>query len=152
MEQGTGNAGPGFRQIKAWQKADELASAVFRLSSLVPDRHRWFSIQLLRAAVSVPANIAEGHGRGTLPEYVRFLEIATGSLNEVEYYLHFARNNGLVETQEVEPVESLRSDAGRLLFRLTQSLRTRAKGGASWQRGLMRDEQVEYDYAGAGES
>ncbi|MBI1886687.1 MAG: four helix bundle protein [Chloroflexi bacterium] len=92
----------GFRRLKAWQRADDLACAVFAAVSLIPARHRWLGEQLARAAVSVPANIAEGYSRGSLKDYLRFLDIARGSLAEVEYYLHFLRKNGIIDDLQLD--------------------------------------------------
>ncbi len=80
-----GEEGRGFRKLVAWQKADVLASSVFQAihRSQSPP---WLVSQVTRAAVSVPANIAEGYARGALRDYLRFLDIAHGSLAEVEYY------------------------------------------------------------------
>jgi four helix bundle protein len=142
MEQGTGNQERGFRRLVAWQKADDLASAVFSVAQMLPLQHRWLRDQAARAAVSVPANISEGYGRGSLRDYLRFLDIARGSLAELEYYLHFLRRNGLIE--KLIAAEALRAETGRLLFGLTQSLREKLKAEGPWQRGTLREEQPEY--------
>ena len=144
MEQGTGNQEQGFRRLVAWQKADDLASAVFSVAQMLPLQHRWLRDQAARAAVSVPANIAEGYGRGSLRDYLRFLDIARGSLAELEYYLHFLRRNGLIEAEKLIAAEALRAETGRLLFGLTQSLREKLKAEGPWQRGTLREEQPEY--------
>ena len=134
MEQETRNKEQGFRRLIAWQKADDLASAVFSVARLLPLQHRWLRDQAARAAVSVPANIPEGYGRGSLRDYLRFLDIARGSLAELEYYLHFLRRNGLVEAEKLVAAEALRAETGRLLFGLTQSLRIKVREDGPWQR------------------
>ena len=144
MEQGTRNKEQGFRRLVAWQKADDLASAVFSVMRLLPLQHRWLKDQIARAAVSVPANVAEGYGRGSLRDYLRFFDIARGSLAELEYYLHFLRRNGLIEAERLVQVEALRTETGSLLFGLTQSLRRKVREDGPWQRGIVREEAMDY--------
>ncbi len=122
--------GAGFMKLNAWKRADDLASAVFRVAQQIPSQHRWLSSQITRAAVSVPANIAEGYGRGSIGDYTRFLDIARGSLSEVEYYIHFLRREGLAGETDLKQLALLRAETGRLLYGLWQSLKT--KSNASW--------------------
>jgi len=137
MEQGTRNTEiQGFRQLRAWVKADELASLVFRAVKGFPLEHRWLALQMARAAVSVPANIAEGYGRGSLADYLRFLDIARGSLAEVEYYIHFIAKEELRPLEQIKQLELARADTGKLLHGLWQSLKKKAPG--TWDHaGLM---------------
>ena len=149
MEQGTGNRGAtaraeGFRGLVAWQKADELASAVFRAMSRLAAKDRWLAVQAMRAAVSVPANIAEGYGRGSLGDYLRFLDVARGSLAELEYYLHFMEREGLIGPGDAAPLRRLREETGKLLHGLWKSLKQKARDGG-WDHGTaVRDEQAVY--------
>jgi len=143
-EQGTRNTQQGFRRLRAWQKADDLACAVFQAVKRFHPEHVWLRSQICRAAVSVPANMAEGYTRGALRDYLRFLDIARGSLAEVEYYIHFLRRNTVLPAEELARLETLREEAGRLLFALTQSLREKDRDGGPWQRGTLREEQLEY--------
>ena len=144
MEQGTRNKEQGLRALVAWQEADELASAVYRSLDKTPDRHRWLTGQVLRAAVSVPANIADGYGRGSLGDYLRFLDIARGSLAELEYYVHFLQREGLVPGPEAARLSTMREEAGRVLHGLWKSLKQKARQGG-WDRGgFVRDEQEIY--------
>ena len=145
MEQGTGNKDHGFRKLLAWQAADDLASEIFRLTeNELSPRHRWLGLQIVRAAFSASANIAEGYGRSSLGDYLRFLEIAGGSLNEVENALHFIRRNGICSHESIAEAEQLRWKSGNLLFGLARSLRSKLKNHEDWQRGLIKEQAGEY--------
>lgn len=148
MEQGPGNKEQGFRRLTAWQRADDLACETFRIASLIPPDHRWLRSQVSRAAVSVPANIAEGYSRGGLKEYARFLDIARGSLGELEYYIHFLRRNHIIDDESMGALDSLRAETARLLFGLIQSLRQKIGEGGEWQRGRVGEDSLSYLVSG----
>lgn len=77
-----------YRDLKVWQEAMNLAEECYRLTKLFPDSEMYgMTSQIRRAAVSVPANIAEGYGREYRQEYIQFLRIAKGSLKELETHL-----------------------------------------------------------------
>src|SRR6516162_4138492 len=77
-----------FRDLRVWQKAHEFVLAVYRYSESFPEREKYgLAHQLRRAAVSIPANIAEGFGKRSPAEKARFLNIAEGSVEECRYYL-----------------------------------------------------------------
>ena len=144
-EQGTRNKEqegirPGFWKLRAFQKADDLASEVHGLFRQLPSRDNWFRSQILRAGLSVPTNIAEGCGPGTAADRVRFFEIAARSLNEVEYLLHFAARNDILPHADMTAARALRGETARLLFRLIESVRAKARSPEGWQRGMVRDE------------
>jgi four helix bundle protein len=140
-EEGSGKRG--FRRLFAWQKADEPASAVFQELNK-PRVPSWLVDQTARSAVSVPANIAEGYARGSLKDYLRFLDIAHGSLAELEYYVHFMVTNKLLDPPAHEKLSQLSWEAGNLLFALIRSLRQKLKEG-TWDRtGLSEEPDVEY--------
>ncbi|HEU0075239.1 MAG TPA: four helix bundle protein [Dehalococcoidia bacterium] len=122
--------GQGFKKLRAWELADDLASAVFQAAQQLPQQHRWLASQISRAAVSVPANIAEGYGRGSLGDYLRFLDIARGSLSEVEYYIHFLAKEDLIDETTDRELSLLQAESGRLLFGLWRSLK--AKSSETW--------------------
>jgi four helix bundle protein len=145
MEQGTRNREEhGFKQLKAWERADELASLVFRSVRKFSVQDRWLASQLGRAAISVPANIAEGYGRGALGDYLRFLDIARGSLAEVEYYIHFVDKERLLSVEEVKALTDLRAETGRLLHGLWQSLKNKAPGSWDHTGAMVRELREEY--------
>ena len=80
-----------YKKIKAWGLADDLAVEIYRITVLFPDGEKYaLTSQLRRAAYSVPSNIAEGAGRRTTKDFIRFLDISMGSANEVEYFCHLA--------------------------------------------------------------
>jgi four helix bundle protein len=134
----------GYKKLRTWQKADDLACAVFTEMAGPPQKPRWLVSQVTRAAVSVPANIAEGNSRGSLGDYLRFLDIALGSLGELEYYLHFMRRNALLTNGAADRLDALQSETGRLLVGLSKSLKAKAREG-SWDRGrTIREEAGTY--------
>ena len=82
-----------FRDLKVWQKAHNVVLAVYRASAEFPAAERFgLTSQLRRAAVSIPANIAEGCVRSSDADFARFLHISLGSASEVDYYLLLARD------------------------------------------------------------
>ena len=79
------------RDLVVWHKAMDVAVHVYRLTDRFPRNEMYrLTSQLTRAAASVPANIAEGNGRGSRRDYAHFLSIAKGSLNETETFLFLA--------------------------------------------------------------
>ncbi len=88
--------GQNFRNIIAWQKADDLVVEIYHATQKYFPRHELFALtqQLHRTAISVAANIAEGAAKRTTAEYRAYLDNASGSLNEVEYYIHLSRRLG----------------------------------------------------------
>lgn len=117
------NEAKGFRQLTVWQKAYELTLEVYRLSKKFPKEEIYGLVsQLQRAAVSVPANIAEGYERNHRKEYLQFLFIAKGSLGEVETYLLLAKDLGYLSNSDYLTVDEKRKDTSRLLQGLIKSL------------------------------
>ena len=91
-----------FRDLVVWQKAHEFVLAAYRLTESFPDREKFgLSHQLRRAAVSIPANIAEGFGKRSQAEKARFLNIKEGSLEECRYYLILTDDLGYGETDSL---------------------------------------------------
>ncbi|MCB1641486.1 MAG: four helix bundle protein [Xanthomonadales bacterium] len=115
-------AASSFRDLIAWQKAMTIAEVVYRLTRTWsrPDQFG-LGAQLHRAAVSVPANIAEGFERRSTREYLRFLAIACGSLAECETHLLLAMRIGLQGAEREELVEQVR-EVGRILRGIERSL------------------------------
>ena len=140
-------AGRGFQQLRAWQKAHELPLLVFRSSQIFRAGNRSLADQFVRCAVSVPANIAEGYNRGSLREYIQFLNIARGSLAETEYYVIFAEDAGLLSADQIAALGALVDDVGNLLLGLLRALQNK-QGGKNTR--MVREEGL--SYAADGES
>jgi len=114
---------PELARLDAWRLSDDLALEVFNLTRHLPTDLRWLGVQALRAATSVPANIAEGYSRTSKREFLQFLSIARGSLTELEYYLHFLRRSETIDQQVYDSLTELRRRVGQTLFGLMRSIR-----------------------------
>jgi len=90
-----------YRDLIAWQKAMLLAKAIYRTTAAMPGDERFgLTMQMRRAAVSVPSNIAEGHARQSRADYIRFLKIARGSLAELGTQLELACGLEMLQLQD----------------------------------------------------
>jgi four helix bundle protein len=112
-----------YRDLKVWQEAMNLAEECYRLSKLFPSLEMYgMTSQIRRAAVSVPANIAEGYGREHRQEYIHFLQIAQGSLKELETHLILSGRVGLTVYTDIDPILQQCDMIGRMLRALIRSL------------------------------
>lgn len=112
-----------YRDLEVWQVAMDLVVACYKISSGFPTDERFgLTSQLRRATVSVPANIAEGHGRSATKAFLNYLSIASGSLKESETHLLIAVRLGYATDSDVAPVLELSSRVGRMLTGLRRSL------------------------------
>jgi len=106
-----------YKELKVWQKADELALAIYRLTKNYPkDEIYGITSQLRRAALSVPTNIVEGYARKGDKELARFVNIAIGSLAETEYLLDFSHRLGYISGKDFLAIDTLREEVGKLLW------------------------------------
>ncbi len=117
-----------FRALKVWQRSHALVLELYRLSEALPSQERFgLASQLRRAAVSVPANIAEGSKRRTPQDYARFLNLAEASLAETEYLLLLCRDLGYLAGDVTEPRLAEASEISRMLY----ALRDKVERGGS---------------------
>ena len=112
-----------FKNLLVWQKSMDLVEIIYKLVRLLPkDEQFELSSQMRRAAVSIPSNIAEGQGRKTDREFIRFLSIARGSRAELETQLLVANRLNYFSLEQIAPALSLCSEIGKMLFSLSESL------------------------------
>ena len=112
-----------YRDLDVWRKGMDFATAVYRLTKLMPKTEEYrLTSQVLRAAASVPANIAEGHVRGSRKEYAQFISIARGSLAEAETLLMLVVRAELLRSETVDDTLSLADKLGRQLNVLRRRL------------------------------
>lgn len=105
-----------YRQLKVWHAAMDLAVETYRITRLLPKEERYaLSDQIRRAAVSVPSNIAEGAGRKSTRDYVHFLKIAYGSLNELETQLILCCRLNYLDDTIIQNAMQLSSEVGKML-------------------------------------
>ena len=110
-----------FTQLNVWMRAHQVTLGVYRITDAYPDRERFcLAQQMRRAAVSVPANIAEGYGRRRAQDKARFYNIAQGSSEELKYYLILSRDLGYLKEYDAlwKPLE----EVSRMLRRLVESV------------------------------
>jgi len=121
-----------YRDLEVWQKAVALTVRCYELTALFPKAERFgLTSQLQRSAVSVAANIAEGHGRRGLGEYLHHLSIARASLMELETHVIIGQRLAYVSSPRATALLESSAEVGRMLAGLTRSLealRTNGEG------------------------
>ena len=115
-----------YQDLVVWQKSIDLVAEVYRIASKLPSNEQYgLTSQLRRAAVSVPANIAEGFGRWHSNEFVRFLLIANGSLKEVETHLFIGNKLALLSSADTSVALQMSSEISKMIFSLRDKLSRR---------------------------
>ncbi|MCU1311145.1 MAG: ribosomal protein [Candidatus Angelobacter sp.] len=118
-----------YKDLIAWQKSIVLVTEVYKATKSFPKEEIYGLVsQLRRAAVSIPSNIAEGHGRLTNSERKHFLGQARGSLLELETQIVIAENLGYVEVEESKRLQLLAFEVGRIISGLMRSLQEKSIG------------------------
>jgi four helix bundle protein len=113
-----------FKELEVWQRAVQMAASVYRITERFPPSERYvLTPQIRKAAVSVPANIAEGWGRGSAKEYIQFLLDARGSLMELLSHFAVAHELACVQQTNFEQIETRIEDVGKMPNGLISSLR-----------------------------
>ena len=115
-----------YKDLDVWQVAMTLAQESYLLTARFPkDEMYGMAAQIRRAAVSIPANIAEGYGRDQTGSFIQFLRIAQGSARELETHLILAERIRLVDQQAVTPLQELSERVSKMLRSLIRSLEAR---------------------------
>ena len=119
-----------YRELEVWQFAMELAESCYRVTRSFPKEEMFgLTSQIRRAAVSIPANIAEGQGRDYTKEFLHHLSISRGSLMELETHLLLSRRVGLLNQDDLDHCLTLTDRISRMLSGLRKALENRLKQG-----------------------
>ena len=111
-----------FKKLKVWQKAHRLTLDVYQASATFPREELYgLTIQIRRACLSIPSNIAEGCGRGSDTDFARFLQISMGSSSEVEYLLILSKDLQILTSDDYE---TLSDDVIQIKRMLTSLIKT----------------------------
>lgn len=114
-----------FRTLTVWQKSHLLTVAVYQATKCFPKEEMYgLTSQIRRSCASIPANIAEGCGRGGDPEFGRFLQIAMGSASELEYHLLLANELKYLDSKDHDILDGQVTEVKRMLTSLVQKTKT----------------------------
>ena len=123
-----------FKNLIVWQRSMELTEGIYLLIREFPPEERYaLSDQMRRSAVSIPSNIAEGQGRDSKQEFLRFISIARGSLCEIETQLLIAQRIGYVSQVKVEPLVDKCAEVSRMLRSLSTNLSSQLQNSKTAQ-------------------
>jgi four helix bundle protein len=112
-----------YRNLRVWQKAHQLAVSAYALPAYLQEPKAWvLRDQILKAAISIPSNIAEGAGRGSDPDFVRFLWYSMGSCNEFESDLILGGDVKLIPRDLFTRLGNEVSDVRQMLTRFVQTV------------------------------
>ena len=115
-----------FRDLKVWEKAHRLTLGVYTVTALFPrDEMYGLTGQLRRSSSSIPTNIAEGSGRDSDTELIRFLHIAMGSAAELDYQLLLARDLNFLELAQYDGMSGSVAEVQSMLASLIRKLKTK---------------------------
>ena len=113
-----------FKKLRVWQKARELANAVYAATNSFPRVEEFrLTNQMRRAAISIGCNIAEGCGRESEADKARFVRIASGSLSELEFQIVIATDQGFLSQPLASELASRVEELGRMLGALNNSIK-----------------------------
>jgi four helix bundle protein len=117
-----------YQDLRVWQEAMSLAESCYRLTRSFPKEEMFGLIsQIRRSAASVPANIAEGHGRENTQAFVQFLRISQGSLKELETHMLLSERVGIAKRTEIDPPLEQCRVTGKMLRALIRALQDRKR-------------------------
>lgn len=112
-----------FKDLIVWQKGRSFVKDIYLITQKLPNTEQFGLIsQIRRAAVSISTNIAEGAGRNSTPDFVRFLDIANGSSFEVESLLLLCTDLGYFDNEDITPLLSELDNIQKLLFKFKKHL------------------------------
>ena len=111
-----------YKKLKVWQKAMELVLQVYKATKNYPKHEQYGLIsQMRRSVISIPSNIAEGHGRNSDKEIIRFLDIARGSIYELDTQVEISRRLNYLKPKEFNIIFDMLDETSRMLTGLRKS-------------------------------
>jgi len=117
-----------YKDLLVWQKSMNLVTEIYKLSKSFPaDEMYGLTCQIRRSAISIPSNIAEGSGRKSTADYIRFLYIATGSLYELQTQIEIALTLGYLKKTDFDKLYESSREIERMLSSLTRKLNDAAR-------------------------
>ncbi|MEN7549596.1 four helix bundle protein [Rapidithrix thailandica] len=113
-----------FKDLNVWKLAHQTVLKLYKLTEDFPTQEKFgITSQLTRAAVSIPANIAEGSGRNSAKEYIHYLTISRGSVEECKYLILLSKDLEFIKPDEYEELEASLNEIGKMLNGLINSIR-----------------------------
>jgi four helix bundle protein len=113
-----------FHRLLVWEKSHQLTLEIYRITETFPSNEQYGLVsQLRRCCASIPSNVAEGAGRSTDVEFARFIDIAAGSANEVEYQILLARDLKFIGAEAYEELNTGVNEVKKMLAALSRKLR-----------------------------
>ncbi len=115
-----------YRELEVWRKSMNLVEICYKITNEFPKEELYgLTNQIRRAAVSIPSNIAEGQGRWSTKEFLRFLSIAKGSLSELETQLIISQRLAYLSENKLNKIIELTNEIGKMISGLRKSLSKR---------------------------
>ncbi len=115
-----------YEKLEVYQEAHQLVLSLYKTIDNFPKHEKYRIIdQILRCGYSIPANIVEGNSRNTTRDYINFLFIARGSLNELSYFLRLSHDLGYLPKENYERLKTHSDKIGRMLNGLINSMKNR---------------------------
>ena len=115
--------GKPHHRLDVWKRSLELVTKIYKVTALFPDEEKFGLVsQMRRAAVSIPSNIAEGAGRSSGKQFAYFLDVAQGSIAELETQILISRNLRFLSSSQVEPLLHEMGEISRMVLGLKRSL------------------------------
>jgi len=112
-----------YRDLIVWQKSMSLVTQIYKITKLFPrDETYGLVVQIRRSSVSIPSNIAEGYGRNSTDDYIRFLRFAVSSLYEVQTQLEISMNIGYISKNDFEKLFAGSKEIERMLNSLVSKI------------------------------
>jgi four helix bundle protein len=113
-----------WKDLRVWQKAHLLVIDIYLVTNSFPETEKYnLTSQIRRAATSIPTNIVEGHDRSSSNDFLRFLFISRGSLEELRYLMLLAKDLNYINNTDYQKVEIDCSEVSILINKLIKSLK-----------------------------